>query len=307
MKKIYSFLFLPLFLISINASAVVVVINVTNFQFTPANVNVNVGDIVRFTFVSGFHNATTNGVTGGLPGAAGALYSGSPGTATTYDYTVTVAGTYKYVCEVHGNAATYTGMVGQFTASTVVPIVLQQFTVGTSSKKPLLSWITETELNAGYFSVRSSTDAVHFTEIARVIAAGNSSTERSYSFTDDNIGTGNKFVYYELAMIDKDGRQQLSDIKMFKNTLAAPKLIALLSPNPISRPGQLMVYFNAEKTGMMKVKVLNAEGRMVFDTDMEAVPGLNSGHVHVCNFKAGVYTLLFSMDGLKEMKKVVVN
>ena len=307
MKKIYYFLFVLAILMSSHVRAAIVVISVTNFQFSPANVNVNVGDIVRFNFVSGFHNATTNAVPGGLSAGAIALFSGNPGSASSYDYTVTVTGTYKYVCEIHGDAATFTGMVGQFTASVVVPIILKQFNVGTAFKKPLLTWITETELNAAYFSVRSSTDAVHFKEIARVSAAGNSTTQQSYRFTDNDIAANNKFIYYELAMIDNDGRQQLSDIKMFKNTLAKTKLVTLLSPNPISRPGQLMVYFNSEKKGMLKVKVFNTEGKMVYDTDMEAFLGLNSGHIHVCNFKAGVYTVFFSMDGLEEMKKVVVN
>ena len=110
-------------LMSSHVRAAIVVISVTNFQFSPANVNVNAGDIVRFTFVAGFHNATTNGVAGGLPAGAAALFSGTPGSVATYDYTTTVVGTYKYVCEVHGNAATYTGMVGQFTVSPPLPIV----------------------------------------------------------------------------------------------------------------------------------------------------------------------------------------
>jgi hypothetical protein len=108
-------------------------------------------------------------------------------------------------------------------------------------------------------------------------------------------------------MVDKDGHEQFSSIQLFKNGLALPTLIKELSPNPISRPGQLMVYFNSDKTDLMNVKVFDPSGKMVLTAEMEAVQGLNSGHIHVCNFGAGVYTLVFSMNGLKETKRVVIN
>lgn len=308
MKKLYlcfllftAFSFRP-------AYAVVVTINVTDFQFTPANVNVNVGDVVRFTFAAAtLHNASTIGVPNGVPAGAADIFSGNPGAVTTYDYTVTTVGTYLYVCTRHGNAAAYSGMKGQFVASAVVPVVLRNFAITTVLKKPLLSWITETELNADYFSVRSSADAIHFTELVKIPAVGNSTTIQSYAFTDNNVNNKNTFTYYELAIVDKDGRSQLSEIKMFKNTLTPPKLINSVGPNPISRPGQLMVYFNAEKKNKLNVKVFDAAGKKVYGTNMEAVPGVNSGHVHVCDFRPGIYRLQFEMDGLKETKTVVVN
>ena len=307
MKKLYLFFLLFTAFSFRPAYAVVVTVNVTNFQFTPANVNVNVGDVVRFRFNQGTHNASSIGVTNGVPAGAADVFSGNPGAVVSYDYTVTTVGTYRYVCTLHGNAGTYTGMLGQFVASAIVPVVLRNFSVTTVAKKPLLSWITETELNADYFSLRSSADAIHFTELVKIPAVGNSTTEQSYAFTDNNVNNKNNFTYYELAIVDKDGHRQLSEIKMFKNTLTPPKLINSVSPNPISRPGQLMVYFNAEKKNKLNVKVFDAAGKRVYAADMEAVPGVNSGHVHVCDFHPGIYRLQFSMDGLKETKTVVVN
>ena len=95
--------------------------------------------------------------------------------------------------------------------------------------------------------------------------------------------------------------------KMFRNKLTQPVLVNSLSPNPVSRPAQLMVYFNSDKKDKMKVNVFDISGKMVFRTEMEAVSGLNSGHIHVCNFEEGIYTIQFSMNGLKETKKIQVN
>lgn len=306
MKRFY-LIFTAIFFLLDGVTATIIPIQVTNFQFSPANVNVNVGDIVRFNFVTGLHNATTNNVPSGLPVGAAPVNSGAPGSVTTYDYTVTIAGTYLYVCEVHGNGPLYSGMKGQFIASGTVPVLLKSFSLAETNKKPLLNWVTSMESNSSHFSVRSSTDGIHFTEISRVNAAGNSVTDQYYSFTDNNVSSKYRYIYYELAVIDKDGREKLSEIKMFRNTLTQPVLINSLSPNPISRPGQLMVYFNSDKKDKMKVKIFDMSGKMVFQTEMEAVSGLNSGHIHVCDFDEGTYVLQFSMNGLKETKKVLVN
>ncbi|MES2431083.1 MAG: T9SS type A sorting domain-containing protein [Bacteroidota bacterium] len=304
MKKCYA-LFLLTVLFNINVKAAIVVISATNFQFSPANTNVLVGDIVRFTF-SGFHNATTNNVPDGLPTGAAPLYSGGLGSVVSYEYTVTEAGTYKYICELHGDAFAFAGMVGQFTASDPTPVILNKFTVSTTEKKPLLSWSTATELNADYFSIRRSTDAINFIEIDKVRSLGNSSIQQNYSYTDNTI-SNDQYIYYELAIVDKDGKEKLSEIKMFKNPSVSYKLIKQLSPNPITRPGQLMVYFNAEKPDKMKVQVFDIAGKLVYDTYMSAVTGLNSGHVHICDFTPGTYTLEFTMNNIRELKKVVVN
>ncbi|MGG9972139.1 T9SS type A sorting domain-containing protein [Ferruginibacter sp. SUN002] len=305
MKKLYALFFITLFFVTIAAKASIITIAATNFQFSPSNVNVNVGDVIHFTF-SGFHNASSNGVAGGVPIGATAIFSGSLGSVTSYDYTVTAAGTYKYVCELHGDAGSFTGMRGQFTASTTTPVILNKFNVVAADKKALLNWTTATEVNTDHFSVRRSTDGINFTEIAKVKATGSSTAIQNYSYTDNNVGNS-RFVYYELAIVDEEGGEKLSEIKMFKNTHATNKLITKVSPNPITRPGQLMVYFNADKAGSMNVKVLDAAGKLVYDTDMSALPGLNSGHVHVCDFNPGVYTLIFSMGDMKETKRVVVN
>ena len=113
-------------------------------------------------------------------------------------------------------------------------------------------------------------------------------------------------MYYALAITDKDGKQTLSPTKSFKNPFSTAKMIMSVSPNPISRPGQLMIQFNAEKTGELLVKIYNNTGQMIQQTKMSAFVGLNNGHVHVCDLSAGTYTLQFTLDGVVEGKNIVV-
>ena len=300
MKKFFTPL-LALCLLSNSVNAVTVEIQVLNNQFSPKNANVIVGDVVSFKFSSGFHNA----VGSSIPAGAADINSGAPATGVrTYNYTVTEVGTYDYICEIH----VLSGMTGSFTASSPLPVSLKSFLVSASAdKKPVLTWTTLTEQNVKYFSVRSSVDGSKFAEIGRVAAKGNSIIEQTYSYTHSDVPTKYRYLYYEVVSIDKDGKESFSPIKGYKTGFATRKLIVQFGPNPITRPGQITLQFNAEKEGAMTINVFDINGKKMLTDKLEAMPGLNNGHVHVCDLAPGVYTLQFNYEGLTETKKVVVN
>jgi plastocyanin len=304
MKKCYSLLCLfgCLFL---HSKADVVVIEVISNQFSPANVTVQLGDEIRFHFAEGYHNAVSAGAA--IPNGAAAINSGEANDAErNYDYLVTLPGVYNYYCEIHGNPNG--GMRGQFTASNPLPVTLSSFLVqAQTDKMPQLSWTTLSELNVAYFSLRTSTDGVRFKEVAKIPAVGNSTSEQRYSYTDKKVSTSFHYVYYQLVVMDKDGKETFSGIRQFKTPFGAGKLVVQMGPNPIKKPGQLMLQFNAENNGIMPVNVIDASGRIVMKTTLRAVPGLNNGHVHVCDLPKGMYNLQFTFEGKQETHRVIVN
>lgn len=303
MKKI---LLLIIILSGLKVHATIFTVNVSSNQFSPQNIpNVVVGDVVKFVYVNGFHTTTCN------PGTEGAVNSLPPGASpwdvnmqsagTTFSYNVTAAGSYVYYCKIHG-----VSMSGSFTASSPAPVTLSEFNVSTANNKPALLWTTQTEINTSYFSIRKSNDGTNYTEIARVPAAGTSSAQRSYNFTDNSVTPNEKYVYYLLATVDLDGSKHFSDTRLFKNPLAIKKLITLISPNPISKPGHLLLKFNADKPGIMLVKVINMQGKTVLNLQMDAFTGINNGHVHMGDMPSGTYTIQFNLNSLKETYKVMV-
>lgn len=295
---------LCMILISLSSNATIHVVQVANFQFSPSVVSdVIVGDTMRWIWVSGSHTTTDDPSSQ----AATSLPDGAPtwnaiinSTSTTFDYKVTVAGQYNYLCVPHKS-----GMKASFTASTgALPISLSSFAVTGNNGKAVINWKTMSEENSSYFSVRRSLDGTNYTEIARVPAAGNSSTEKRYSYTDQNIKNGG-YYYYNLAIVDKDKRQQFSETKMFKGDGVINKLVLTLSPNPVSGAGHLMMTFNATKEGKMGVSVMNAQGQTVIKTQMQAFQGVNNGHVHLGTLPSGTYTLVCILNGVKETHKIV--
>lgn len=109
MNKIVTFI--ALLTIGFSAKATIHIVSVADFSFTPANLtSVIVGDTVRFTWVSGTH--TTTSIAQSIPANAAVWNSPITSANPTFDYKVTVAGTYTYVCSPHAP-----GMAGQFTAT----------------------------------------------------------------------------------------------------------------------------------------------------------------------------------------------
>ena len=109
MNKIFTLI--TLLTLGFSAKATIHVVTVASNTFTPANItSVIVGDTIRWNHASGTH--TTTSVAQSIP--AGAAVWDSPITSAnpTFDYKVTVAGTYTYVCTPHAP-----GMAGQFTAT----------------------------------------------------------------------------------------------------------------------------------------------------------------------------------------------
>ncbi|MEO5648497.1 MAG: T9SS type A sorting domain-containing protein [Ginsengibacter sp.] len=273
-------------------------VSVRNNQFSPATLNVMVGDVIHWVWVEGFHTTTSVSI----PAGAGSWNSEMDNGHPSFDYTVSQPGIYSYQCNFHEPF-----MVASFTVSGVLPVTLLDFNISTRNNGPLLSWITQTEINVDYFSIRKSTNGIDFKEIGKVPAAGNSGTENKYSFSDEEILSENRYVYYALAIIDKDGKVQLSPIKIYRDKTTKPRLIISLSPNPVGRMGHLMVRFNADKTGVMIVQLIDMYGKVVLKEELSAEQGINNGHIHLGEVSSGIYTIRFSSEGGNESYKVVKN
>jgi plastocyanin len=85
-------------------------ITVQNFNFNPADLpNVHVGDTIQWNWVNGSHTTTSTTLPTGAPTWDHPLNS----TSTSFEYKVTVAGTYNYKCTPHDSM----GMLGSFTAT----------------------------------------------------------------------------------------------------------------------------------------------------------------------------------------------
>lgn len=113
-RQIHAFIYVTLILLASSASATVVVVTQQDNTFSPQTFTVNVGDTIRWVWTSGVHT-TTSAV---IPQGAATWDSPLTVDVQSFEYVVTVAGEYAYVCTPHIDI----GMVGSFTASSTLGV-----------------------------------------------------------------------------------------------------------------------------------------------------------------------------------------
>lgn len=297
-------LFISILFFAFFSKATKHIVTVANYQFTPLNIpNVFVGDTIRWQWIDGSHTTTCNqnlDPSTSYPAGAATWNSTISASNPSFEYKVTVAGFYIYVCLPHTP-----DMVGTFTASAVSPVKFSSFSLSGNKDKVQLKWTSENEVNVDHYSIRRSNTSADFVEIASVSATENSSLIKHYSFIDTKLENNQAYYYYNIAAVDKDGQKTFSETKLFKNERVSAGLIISISPNPITSPGHVNLTFNAEKEGKMDVRLIDSQGRILLQTRMQAYAGVNKGHIHIGEKPAGTYTLICSLNGVKETHKLV--
>ncbi|WP_461788691.1 T9SS type A sorting domain-containing protein [Pedobacter sp.] len=161
------------------------------------------------------------------------------------------------------------------TFSTVVlPLTLVSFTGKKLNVNNVLSWQTQSEINADNFLIERSTDGKDYQTVGKVTAKGTSGSN-NYSFTDRSTLNGDNI--YRLKISDNDGTFTHGDI------LVSLKRESLGSINVYPSPAKEVVFINSEKNEL--VTIYNIEGKSVFSKNLKA--GTNS--IDVSLFKDGVY------------------
>jgi hypothetical protein len=194
-------------------------------------------------------------------------------------------------------------MVGTINVTNALDAGLSDFVLQGNDLEAILNWKTKSSTDIAYFSVQRSTDGDNFREIKRVMP----SVGNLYSVAiPDNTAT-TKYTYYQLKMVDKKGNEEYTDIQMYtRNNIKSDKLIISLSPNPINKPGHLMMQFNSDIEGSMRVQLFGPEGRLIKEQNMSASKGVNNGHFHMGDLPPGSYYILCTLAGKTEKHIVIM-
>lgn len=181
----------------------------------------------------------------------------------------------------------------------VLPVKLLDFTVTPKSADALLQWSTASETNSKNFVVQSSDDAMHWKTIGTVPAAGNSSLQKDYSFTDVGImNSGKSIVYYRLLQTDIDGNSTYSNIIELTINNNNQWNVQLYS-NPVQGQLKLMLTGVIGNTSLL---INDMSGRIIYNSQLQNQNGLVTIPI---NLPPGVYVLkVMANNGEKAIKFV---
>ncbi|MBN8674376.1 MAG: T9SS type A sorting domain-containing protein [Chitinophagales bacterium] len=116
-----------------------------------------------------------------------------------------------------------------------LPVKLISFTSLINNNKVDLKWITATEMNTSHFIVEKSYDGIKFIDAGHVVAAGNTTAQVEYSFTDDLGSNKQPIVYYRLRTVDLDGKFDYSATRIIRTAKQAENTVSILTyPNPVT-------------------------------------------------------------------------
>lgn len=177
-----------------------------------------------------------------------------------------------------------------------LPVTLISFKAGKDKDNPgaaFLSWSTSAETNSDYFQVQRSGDGKAWSQIGIVASHGESSSLKSYSFSDTQPLDGQNI--YRLRMVDKDLNFAYSRLQ----SLFFEGEALYVYPNPVDET--LLLKGGPEKYS--QVSILDMSGRTVYNQSPVSSPV----KVNVKGLEQGKYLVkTTALDGTVLTRKVVV-
>jgi Secretion system C-terminal sorting domain len=175
-----------------------------------------------------------------------------------------------------------------------LPITLLNFTSEIKEDKVVLNWRTASEKNSDFITLERAADGIHFVEIDRKKAQGNSNSIVDYQSLD--ISPEPELNYYRLKLIDKDGSYVFS--KILVERLDPSRSSLLIFPNPTRGKVEFDIPNQQE---IISVSVYNALGEM-----LRTYPGSLTG-IDLSKEADGVYFLQFNYLGKNVVKRIILS
>lgn len=168
----------------------------------------------------------------------------------------------------------------------VLPVTFLDFSARKEGDKAVaLRWSTATETNSDKFIVERSANGIDFnSQLGSVAAAGNSTTVQTYGFNDEM--PLNRWNYYRLKQLDKDGKFSYSKIASVYFDKGASVTVY---PNPVRTSTALE--FVTERAGRINMEVYDSKGSLVIKRSINAASGYNKTEVDLSSLSTGIFTL----------------
>lgn len=231
-------------------------------------------------------------VTPAAPAGGGTMVTGAPaisslGTNTGLTYNFTTG---------------FSGFGAGIPGSSPLPVSLLSFDGHLQDNTVHLNWATAQEEDSKLFGVERSYDGRSFVNIGNVPAAGNSSTLRSYAFTDPSIAQTNN--YYRLRQVDLDDHFVYSKIVVVNNLPGTPAGAFTILSNPFA--GDLDILFGPEPVGKVDARLLDITGKELLRRSGQQ-SGLSRMRIDLSGtpLSAGIYLLELSFNGNTYTQKVI--
>lgn len=202
--------------------------------------------------------------------------------------------------------ATHGRSAFEFNLDDLLPVELVSFSAGLVDSKVIINWSTVTEQNNYGFQVEKSEDGKNWTSIGFVKGSGNSNSEKSYSFTDNDLSFAK--ILYRLKQIDVDGSSTYSkSIEISIDNIANGFTLEQNYPNPFNPVTNIKFGFSKNtKAKLVVYDILGSQVAVLFNevADAGRIYRLKFG---ASNLASGVYLYKLETEkGIVAVKKMIL-
>jgi len=165
-----------------------------------------------------------------------------------------------------------------------------------------LHWSTSIEENTDYFLLEKYSNYLDWKPITSVQASGKSNTLQDYSAVDTQLAKPDNL--YRLKQVDLDGSYTYSHIISLRNKRSLNLDLEIsIFPNPVI--GKFFVQFNAEPFQIAIIEVLDLNGRLIYNQNINTENGTNNFEFPEKLNLSGQYCLKISINGVSESKLLI--
>lgn len=179
----------------------------------------------------------------------------------------------------------------------VLPVSLISFRATCQNKFALIEWVTGMEVNAGYFEVQRSSDAINWQTLQKVNATG-AANGAAYNYHDL---TPQATAFYRLKITDKSGSFSYSAV--FSGGCADIAMPFAIYPNPATTHATARISVRQAAKGT--VLVYSQHGQLLFNTVWNLQPGLNQLVLPVATLSAGSYVVKVLVNGTTQQTQLI--
>ena len=191
----------------------------------------------------------------------------------------------------------------QICQSIVLPVTILSFNANYASANNVkVEWSTTNEINADYFEVERSLDAIHFIGVVQVNASQSLNPIHTYSINDQLFNINSNIVYYRLRIVDQSGKFSYSKVVPVK--LDQPESVLSVYPNPLDNYTILNIFSNNRSEGLLRL--IDNSGKQILTKSFNVSNGNNSIMVdQLGNLPRGIYVIQVMMNNKLYNQKIV--
>ena len=189
-----------------------------------------------------------------------------------------------------------------YNALSTLPVKLINFDAKYNKPNVSLNWSTAQEKNFSRFILEQSFDGSNFSQLAVIFGAGESDTQKDYSYIDRSIAGNKGLVYYRLKSVDVDNKVSYSSVRIIRLDDGKQSIMLTTYPNPVVNELKITIPadWQSKKT---TYEIINTNGGV--SKKVETGSSSQTETVNMSNMAPGLYIVRVSCEGQTVQQKIV--